>query len=185
MSYGEKRVFIIFSAILGSILIFVVGYLVYFAIKYPLNYKGSIKEYSRQFNLQPELIASVINAESGFDKDAISSKGAVGLMQLMPRTAVFAADILGEEINAKSLTDSGTNIRLGCCYLEYLMDKFGDEKTALACYNAGEGVVARWLENSEYSYDGKTLKDIPYKETKEYIKRVLSAKDIYKSKLSD
>ena len=185
MSYGEKRVFIIFSAILGSILIFVVGYLIYFWLNYPLGYTSSIKTYSHRFNLQPELVASVINAESGFDKKAVSNKGAVGLMQLMPKTAVFASDILGEELSAEALVDSDTNIRLGCCYLNYLRTKFGDEVVALAGYNAGEGVVSKWLQDSRYSDDGKTLKYIPYKETRDYVKKVLSAKDIYKSKLSD
>ncbi len=183
MTKTEKTIFITFSAILGSILVFTFCYVAYFWIKYPLNYRDSITLRSKQFNLEPELVASVINAESGFDKGAVSSKGAVGLMQLMPKTAVFVGDMLGENVDTKSLTQSDTNIKLGCCYLEYLKEKFEDEKVVLASYNAGEGVVSRWLADKRFSPDGKTLTEIPYKETREYIKKVQQGKSIYKNRL--
>ena len=86
-------------------------------------------------------------------------------------------------IDVKSLFESDTNIKIGCKYLSYLFDKFEDETVALASYNAGEGVVMRWLEDSRYSADKKTLKKIPYEETREYVAKVQKAKAVYKSKL--
>lgn len=181
MDKVEKRIFVIFSLVLGGIFAFVCLYLAYFWLSYPLNYKNSIQMYANKYKLDPSLIASIINEESSFDKDAISSKGAIGLMQIMPRTAVFA-DMLNENLDTKTLIDSETNIKLGCRYIEYLKQKFNDEKVVLACYNAGEGIVLKWLQDKRYSQDGKTLKFVPYKETREYIKKVQKGKEIYKSK---
>ena len=140
---------------------------------------GDVNIVMGQYNVD----VRVINVESGFDKKAISDKGAVGLMQLMPKTALFVSGMLGENLEANSLINSDTNIRLGCKYLMYLGEKFEDEKTVLACYNAGEGAVKRWLSDSRYSDDGKTLKYIPYAQTREYVEKVLHGKEIYKSKL--
>lgn len=183
MDKTERKIFISFASVLGVVLVMVIGTLAYFWLKYPLNYGDSIRLYANRFDLEPELVASVINVESGFDKKAISDKGAVGLMQLMPKTALFVSGMLGENLEANSLINSDTNIRLGCKYLMYLGEKFEDEKTVLACYNAGEGVVKRWLSDSRYSDDGKTLKNIPYAQTREYVEKVLHGKEIYKSKL--
>lgn len=185
MERQEKNIFLTFTIVLSVILSFVAVLLVYNICTYPLKYKDSILKYSSEFNLSPSLVASVINSESGFDKDAVSSKGAVGLMQLKPDTALYMADYLGEKLDTEMLTDSDTNIKLGCCYLDYLFNKFNDEKTALASYNAGEGVVMRWLKNEEYSKDGKTLIKIPYKETENYVKNVISSKSIYENKLNN
>ena len=73
-----------------------------------------------------------------------------------------------------------TNIRYGCYYLRYLIDKFKVEKTALSAYNAGEGNVLSWLKNNKYSIDGKSLNTIPFKETEEYIKKVYKSYDKYR-----
>lgn len=183
MSKVERKILISFSCILGGVLVFVCLYLAYFWVKYPLNYRDSINFYAQKYNIEPELIASVINAESSFDKDALSNKGAVGLMQIMPTTAIFVSDMLGENLDAKMLTQSDVNIKLGTKYLNYLQNKFQDEKVVLACYNAGEGVVSKWLADKRYSQDGKTLDFVPYKETREYIEKVQKGKEIYKSKL--
>ena len=183
MDKTEKNIFISFAVVLGCALVFVCLYLAYFLLKYPLNYVDSIKLYAKNSDIEPSLVASIINEESGFDKDVISNKGAIGLMQIMPKTAVFVAGMLGEKLDTESLVESGTNIKLGCRYLEYLQSKFDDEKVVLACYNAGEGVVSKWLADKRYSQDGKTLDFVPYKETREYIEKVQKGKEIYKSKL--
>ena len=183
MEKTERKIFITFSVILGGVFIFVCMYLAYFWLKYPLNYGDSIRLYADKFDIDPSLVASIINEESSFETNVVSNKGAVGLMQIMPRTAVFVADMLGESIDTKTLVQSDTNIKLGTKYLDYLQDKFQDETVVLACYNAGEGVVRNWLKDTRYSTDGKTLKFVPYKETREYIKNVQKGKEIYKSKL--
>ena len=99
-------------------------------------------------------------------------------MQLMPETATFVSKIvfLGEDFDLKNPKD---NILLGVTYLLYLIEKFEDIKTALAAYNAGEGRVSNWLNNPKYSADGKTLYNIPFKETEVYLKRVMRYAKIY------
>lgn len=127
----------------------------------------------------PPLVYSVIKAESGFSETAVSEAGAVGLMQIMPSTAQFVCERENIAFEAERLKEGEYNVMLGCKYLDYLFSRFSDVKTALAAYNAGEGIVSAWLKNNEYSDDGITLKEIPYRETKHYVKKVLKYQKIY------
>jgi hypothetical protein len=111
-----------------------------------------VQEHSQRQSLRPELVRAVIQVESGFDPRATSSKGAMGLMQLMPDTA--------RALGVVNAYDPDENIRGGTRYLRQLLDKFGSEQLALAAYNAGPGAVDR--------YDGVP----PYRETKDYVRKV-------------
>ena len=137
---------------------------------YSTEYKKEVTAASNRFGTDKILIFSVINAESGFDKNTVSKKGAIGLMQIMPETAVFIAGKLG--VKTYDLFDPETNILFGSYYLKYLLSRFGDTITAVAAYNAGEGNVAKWLKIKEYSADGMTLKSVPYSETSAYIEKI-------------
>lgn len=145
---------------------------------YPTEYKKEVIAASDRFGTDKILIFSVINAESGFDKNTVSKKGAIGLMQIMPETAVFIAGKLG--IKTYDLFDPETNILFGSYYLNYLLSRFGDTITAVAAYNAGEGNVAKWLKVKEYSADGTTLKSVPYPETSAYIEKIKKSLKKYK-----
>ena len=159
--------------------------LVYYAINYPLKYKNQINKYALQYNLSSALVASVINTESSFDKNATSIKGACGLMQIMPTTGQYIAENLGQTFNIDNLYNPDTNIQYGCYYLNYLFDKFKDQRVVLASYNAGEGVVSNWLKDSRYSQDGVTLQHIPYQQTRQYVDKVNQNINIYKNKLKE
>lgn len=126
----------------------------------------------KTYKVETSLVYAVIYTESKFDRNAVSNKGAIGLMQIMPKTAEFIAEISGI-VNGYDIKDAKTNINFGVCYLSYLFKKYGSELLVLACYNAGEGNVAKWQENGEI-----TLNNIPYKETASYVKRVLRRKNI-------
>lgn len=152
-------------------------------VLYPLKYKKEIKAYSSAYNIESSLVASVINTESSFDVNIKSSKGAIGLMQLMPSTAKWLCERLGEEYKEKKLYEPEFNIKLGTYYLQYLTNKFSNIDTAIAAYNAGEGIVASWLKNEEYSKDGKTLDNIPYKETSNYLTKVKRTVRFYKDRI--
>jgi soluble lytic murein transglycosylase len=136
------------------------------------RYLKIIQNNSEKYNVNAYTILAMIKTESNFNKNAVSNKGAVGLMQLMPSTANFIAKKVGfsENIN---LYDGQTNLYLGICYLEYLFNRYGDETIVLYCYNAGEGVVSKWTESE--------IKSPPYKETREYIKKVKRRKKLYKA----
>ena len=137
---------------------------------YPLKYSEEVFSACGEFEVDKALVFAVIKTESGFNKDAVSNKGAVGLMQLKPSTADYVAKKLGE--SEYSLFDASDNIRLGVYYLKMLTVRFGDVKIALCAYNAGEGKVAQWLKDEKYSSDGKTLFSVPYKETADYLKKI-------------
>jgi len=139
---------------------------------FPIKYKDTIVEYTKQYNLQPELVSSLIFAESGYDKDAKSSAGAIGLMQVLPSTAVEIAEKL-QKVNY-DLYNPKDNIEFGCYYLNYLLEYYnGDILYALCAYNAGLNNVSYW------NFDGD-IEKIPIKQTKNYIKKILKNQRIYK-----
>lgn len=149
---------------------------------YPMKYRERIIEYSQQFEIDGALIASVANTESGFNENAKSSKGAVGVMQLMPATAEWVAEKMGEEFKEEKLFDAEYNLKLGSYYLSYLVKSFNNEKLGLCAYNAGPSCVRSWLANEKYSSDGKTLSIIPYSETEEYLSKVYKNYHYYSKK---
>lgn len=133
-------------------------------------YSETAKKYSFQYSIDTNLVLAVIKAESNFKEKAVSPKGAMGLMQIMPNTGKFIAGKIGEEFVESSLADFETNIKYGTYYLSYLYKKFSDLDCILASYNAGEGNVSYWL--TKYSDDGVHLNEIPFEETAKYVEKV-------------
>lgn len=149
---------------------------------YPLYYKEDIAKYAEEYKLPAPLVAAVIKTESNFNVFAESGKGAKGLMQITPTTGSWIANKLDvENYNENMLFDPETNIRFGCWYIRYLFDYYNNNQTlGLAAYNGGSGNVNRWLDNQELSRDGRNLDAIPFKETRNFVKRVNKNFNIYK-----
>ena len=168
--------FIISSA--GALLIYT---------RYPLDYKEYIGKYSNEYEIDPYLVASVINVESRFDKNAVSSKDARGLMQIAEQTGQWGArELKIENYTGASLFEPETNIRIGSWYIKKLEREFDDRlDLVLAAYNGGSGNVSKWLKNEEYSSDGIVLDKIPFKETENYLERVKKTYKIYKRVYKD
>ena len=172
------KILVVFMAI-----IFTISSINFFAFiinryLYPLKYKEVVIENADLYGLDRALVFATIKVESSFDKNAQSNKGAVGLMQITLSTAEYIAKRLN--INEYDLQDENINVRFGCYYLRYLIDKFKNIETAICAYNAGEGNVSKWLKDSDYSDDGITLKTIPFKETEEYLKKIVKTFEKYK-----
>ena len=109
---------------------------------YPKDYDVYVEVAADQNDLPPHLVYAVIKCESGFDSSAVSNMGAVGLMQITPDTFRWLTnDILYDHFDEGMLYDPETNIKMGCFYLRYLIDKYQNTETALAAYNAGMGTV--------------------------------------------
>ncbi len=140
---------------------------------YPLKYAATIREVSEENGLEPAFVAGVIYTESRFRPVAQSHREAYGLMQLLPESARFIQRKSGIEGDYR---DPKVNIRLGTWFLGYLNDRYkGEERLMLAAYNSGEGNVDAWV--SDEGFD--VAKDIPYKETREYVDRALEAQKTY------
>ena len=117
----------------------------YDRLRYPLRYEQIVRAHARNYRLDPALLAAVIYTESKFDASARSDAGAVGLMQLLPDTAKgIAVRTGGARFVLSDLDDPEINVRYGSWYLRHLIDKYGDERTALAAYHAGQANVDRW-----------------------------------------
>lgn len=153
----------------------------FYSLYYPLKFRTQIENTAAEFDLSPALICSIINVESSFNEDARSSRGALGLMQLMPETASSIALALDENFNENMLFDGETNIRYGAYYISSLLKSFEFEE-ALCAYNAGPTRVRGWLKSQQYSNDGVKLKNIPFEETKSYVERVKKNLNFYQNK---
>ena len=105
-------------------------------------------------------------------------------MQIMPKTAEWLCEKEKINYSYQNLFEPQFNIRLGTKYIKYLQEKFNDEELVVMAYNAGEGTVNSWLLNNEYSQNGEAITRVPYKETKNYLKRVKNAKRIYTSRFN-
>ena len=148
-------------------------------IVHDANEKAHIREIEQyvdaaceEFGFSKAIVLAVIKTESNFDAKAESSANARGLMQI---TEVALSDInkfLSEEYTFRQMFDPATNIRCGVCYLSRLYEKYKNYDTAFAAYNAGQGNVDKWLKDSRYSKDQKTLYKIPFGETTNYVKKV-------------
>ncbi|NEZ49718.1 lytic transglycosylase domain-containing protein [Clostridium botulinum] len=148
---------------------------------YPMKYKEYIMKYSEQYDLDPYLVASVIKTESNFEKNAKSNKGAIGLMQLTPSTAKWAAKQMKiKNFKVDMLYNEEFNIKMGCWYLDNLKQEFqSNMKLVIAAYNGGRGNVKKWLNNEENSKNGVDLHYIPFKETDKYLKKVQVNCNVY------
>jgi soluble lytic murein transglycosylase len=144
----------------------------YARLWFPLHYSTNVRIYASQDHLDAALLAAVIESESKFNPDAHSGAGAVGLMQLTPGTAKGIAQYTGgSRFRLSDLTNPDINIRYGAWYLGHLLDKYGDERLALAAYNAGQDNVDRW----QRAHVG-----IQFRETRDYVDKVERLKKIYR-----
>lgn len=152
-------------------------------LMYPLRYEEELLAASEEFAIDPCMLAALVYCESSFRADAVSSVGAIGLMQIMPETGEWLATKidLPEPYTTESLYDPATNLRLGCWYLDFLHDRYdGRWQEALTAYIAGQGQVDQWLEDPELSADGQSLDVIPGRDVKEYAAKVMRAHEKYK-----
>jgi soluble lytic murein transglycosylase len=149
-------------------------------IVYPLPYKPLINQYATHYDIDPMLLASLIRQESGFQPDAVSGAGAVGLSQLMPHTARKWSHKLHMGYWHRRLVDPRYNLRVGGAYFQALIQQFGSAEAALAAYNAGEDRVSAWLADRQYGEPAEFVESIPFSQTRHYVQVVLNGSVIYR-----
>lgn len=153
----------------------------YHRLRHPLAYESLVRTTAAEYDLDPALLAAVIASESGFDADAVSSAGAVGLMQILPSTGTSIANRRGlDGFDPATLSEPAVNLDLGAWYLRDLIDKYRDHPQsldlALAAYNAGQGNVDAWVDATP---EGEAVV-IPFPETRAYVEKVARLEDVYR-----
>jgi soluble lytic murein transglycosylase len=156
-----------------------------YTLRFPLHHDADIRAAAQRHDLDPAWIAAEIRAESIFNPKARSGANARGLMQILPSTGAAVAKRLGLPWSSgEQLYDSSFNIALGSAYLRELEDKYGAAYQAIAAYNAGPAPVARWLGQRPGHDPDLWIETITYKETREYVARVLAFSVIYDWRLN-
>ncbi len=140
---------------------------------YPWRFRQQISDMAAKYGVDPYLVAAIAYTESKYDPVARSHKGAVGLMQLMPETAVWISEQLKwTTFTLDQLTDPDVNVELGCWYLASLSTEFDDLSQVIAAYNAGRGNVRKWLSQGTWDGNMATVDRIPFGETRDYVRKV-------------
>lgn len=150
---------------------------------YKKEYSEYVEKYAESYNVDENLVYAVIKAESNFNQNAKSSKDAIGLMQLVESTAKDVSkkvdiQLTDDELKEK-LLEPEININLGTKYISILIEKYQNIEIAVTAYNAGIGTVDNWIEKGVIKADGSDIENIPYKETNNYVRKILRDYKIY------
>ncbi|KPK89069.1 MAG: hypothetical protein AMJ94_13165 [Deltaproteobacteria bacterium SM23_61] len=153
-----------------------------YRLAYPVGNSSLVERYAQAHNLDPALLCALILEESRFHAQAVSPAGARGLMQVMPQTGKrIARKLKIRRFSGKQLFDPAVNIRLGSWYFASMLEEFGGKvHLALAAYNAGPRAVRKWLADRGSSGDDEFVENIPYRETRNYVIRVMGSAQVYR-----
>lgn len=173
------------------LIIFLLLYLVLFKVLeidkivlkkiYPLKYSEYVEKYAEEYNIDKYLVYAIIKAESNFKEDAKSTSNAVGLVQMMEATAIETANKMDLNITKEDLFNPELNIKIGLKYFTSLLDKYnGNYNLAIIAYNAGIGNVDKWIKEGIIKEDGTDIENVPFKETNNYVRKILRDYKIYK-----
>ncbi len=149
---------------------------------YPYPYQNEVRASAEAYQVDSDLVMAVIKTESNFNQNAISHRGAVGLMQIMPDTAEWIAEQLEDgNFTREKLHDPEINIRYGIWYLAELQREFDDNTIlVLMAYNAGRGTVKAWMGENRWDMSFQDIEAIPFGETREYVKKVIKYREKYR-----
>jgi soluble lytic murein transglycosylase len=155
------------------------------AQRFPMPFRDSVVRRSQEIGLDPAYVYGLIRQESRFIMDARSHVGASGLMQVMPATARWTARKIGmNDFRPEMITDRETNIAIGTAYLKLVLDDFaGSQPMAAAAYNAGPGRPRNW-RNGPVMEAAAWAENIPFNETRDYVKKVAANATMYAAILS-
>lgn len=150
-------------------------------IIYPIRYKEYVYKHSIDLDIDPLLTFSIIKTESNFNEKAESKSGAIGLMQLMEKTAKEQAEKLNIDYSLQILYKPEMNIILGLNYFNTLLDYYNQNYIlAFTAYNAGLGNVQKWIQEGIIKEDGSDIENIPFKETNMYVRKIIKTYETYK-----
>jgi soluble lytic murein transglycosylase len=177
-----KRISILGGLILAAFFIVQTGLPYMQRSFYPLYHYEYIAQSAARYKVDPFLVSAVIRVESKFQENAVSNRGARGLMQIMPATGQWAAQQMGlEGFKEDMLFDPRVNIQIGTWYLSSLSREFdGQLPVMIAAYNGGRGNVSSWLKAGVWDGTYESRRDIPYSETRAFLERVMDSYEQYR-----
>jgi soluble lytic murein transglycosylase len=177
----KKRVFALL--LIGFLLILFLNSSFIGKKMYPIYYQQEIRQSAENHNIDPFLIAAMIRVETNYKYHLESSKGALGIMQLMPDTANWIAQMMDmKNLTPEDLLKADINIHLGAWYMSWLTKHYnGNMLYAIAAYNAGQGNVNQWKNNNIWNGTEADIDHIPFGETRHYVQRVLYYYDKYQN----
>ncbi len=150
-------------------------------VLFPMDYWTLIRQYATEHDLDPYMMAALIQQESTFTPDVRSAANAYGLMQLIPAAGRQYAKKVGlGRFSVRLLTQPEANVRMGMAYFKDLSDRFGGAHFAIASYNAGPNRVSKWRAEKPDLPDDEFIDDIPFPETQNYVKKVLGMAEDYR-----
>ena len=180
---GKLIGYILLTILLAIVISY--GIIAYQTSRTKINYQEQITEISEQANVDPLFTAAIVKVESDFDNDAHSHQGAHGLMQILDETAKHSAEVVDMEYYPEKLNDIDYNLKLGVGYYDYLMRYYNNRQLALAAYNGGVGNVDKWIKEGILDKDNPDVSKIPFEETRQYVTKVESTYDVYKTFYKD
>ena len=156
-------------------------------LRFPVIYEDLLDKYAHKHGLDPSWVYGLVRAESAFIEDVRSPAGAIGLMQVMPRTGRLTARNIGlKHFRTSKLKQAETNIPIGSAYMKQMLEKFnGNMVLATAAYNAGPHRVTKWLPKNGCEEPDVWVEQIPFNETRKYVSRVLYFANIYDWRLQN
>ncbi len=154
-------------------------------MRFPLAYRDRILEHASAQRLDPAWMYAIVRQESAFIADARSPAGALGLMQIMPGTGRKIGRSLDKPLkNRQQLLDASISLEFGSTYLRILLDQLDEHPVlAAAAYNAGLHRVERWRPAERNVSADLWIENIPYRETREYVRHVIAYTTIYEQRL--
>ncbi|MGB5823795.1 MAG: lytic transglycosylase domain-containing protein [Proteocatella sp.] len=169
-----KRKIILISAMIIVLFTIIVlkfeGDLIKEEVFYPIKYEKYVEKYSNEYDVDKYLVYAIMKQESNFRSDAVSPADARGLMQITQDTFNWLTPKLKSgNYKYEDIFNPAVNIRYGVLFISVLEERYSDQRTVCAAYNAGMNITRRWLGDSNYSSDGISLKNIPYEETAKYV----------------
>ena len=148
---------------------------------YPLKYSEYVEKYAEEYNIDKYLVYAIIKAESNFEEEAKSTSNAIGLMQIMEATAFETANKIDLDVSEEDLFNPELNIKIGLKYFTSLLEKYNNNyNLAIIAYNAGIGNVDKWIKEGVIKLDGSDIENVPFKETNNYVRKILRDYEIYK-----
>ena len=175
----KKKIKLVITIVLIIVLLIAMSKIIIKNV-FKIDYIDLIEKYATEYNVDPLLILSIIKAESNFKQNVVSHQNAIGLMQIMEDTAKELAEKEEMEYTDETLFNPEVNIKLGTKYIAELLEKYnGNYELAVAAYNAGFGNVTKWIESGVLNEDGSNIEKIPFKETNNYVRKIIRNYKIY------